>query len=193
MKNPLLLALIASASVCAVASANTLTFDAAFPSGTTFFAGDSDEVTITYSGSNTGVFLGDATSVAVFPNDPTRPFFSVDQTGEATFKYKNAQSFLSLDWGTEDNYNRIELFLGLNPVPVQTFLGSGSGSTAFFFSSGTLPFDKIKFYNVPAQNSFEIDNVSTIAGVPDGGMTVVMLGLAMVGIAVGRHKMGALA
>jgi len=163
MKNPILLALIASAAVCAAAFANTLTFDAPFASGTTFFTGEPDQVTITYSGDNTGVFADDAGSVAVFPNDPTRPFFSVGKTGEVTFKYKNVQSFLALDWGTQDDYNRIELFLGLNPVPVQTFFGSGTGSTAFFFSTATVPFDTIKFYNVPATNSFEIDNVTTVS------------------------------
>src|SRR5689334_19774338 len=108
LKKQLLLALIASASVCSVASANTITFSEVpvfAAGGTTLFAGTDGEVKITHSGGNTGLFLGDATGIAVFPgggNPP--PFFSVDGTGFALFEYKYKQNYVSFDWGTEDNY-----------------------------------------------------------------------------------------
>lgn len=185
MQNRYLIALVASLGVAAAANANTLTFDSAFASGSTFFAGTEGEVLVTYSGSQTGVFAGDQGGVAVFPNDPTAPFFSVSASGTATFAYKYDQKYLSLDWGTQDNYNRIKL--QLNGSDVATIAGVGDGSTASFFSTSSYVFDTVVFYNDPTINSFEFDNVKTVA-VPDGGATLALFGLGFALLGLVKRK-----
>lgn len=115
-------------------------------------------------------------------------YLSVKSGGNATFNFTSPMGSFGFQWGSIDSYNSIVFSLGA--IEVGSFTGDDiinpangnqlSGGSAFVTFGGS--FDKVVLSS--SQNSFEIDNVS----VPDGGTTLVLLGLGLAGVAFARRK-----
>ena len=132
-----------------------------------------------------------------FPFSPSNgDYLSVRANGEATFAFDSDQSSFGFQWGSIDEFNTINFYLdgilqdsftGLQVAQAPVFAtgNKGENGSAFVTFGGT--FDKVVLTST--QNSFEIDNVSVSTPVPDGGMTVTLLGLSLSGLAFFRRKL----
>ena len=132
-----------------------------------------------------------------FPFSPSNgDYLSVKANGEATFAFDSDQSSFGFQWGSIDEFNTINFYLdgilqdsftGLQVAQAPVFAtgNKGENGSAFVTFGGT--FDKVVLTST--QNSFEIDNVSVSTPVPDGGMTVTLLGLSLSGLAFFRRKL----
>lgn len=149
-------------------------------------------VSLTYDGQVLVQSNNDGNGAPPFPQQEAN-YLSVMGNGTATFSFSDSgnKSF-GFQWGSVDAYNTISFsgsggpfsFTGadiLNPANGFQF----SGGSAFVTFTGA--FDTVTLTS--SANSFEIDNVKIASQVPDGGMTVAMLGLAMGSIAVVRRKL----
>lgn len=130
------------------------------------------------------------------PNGANTTNYLSTGTGSITLDFGASQSYLGLLWGSVDDYNTIEFFNGLTSV------GSFTGADVLGLPNGDqgpggsvyVNFNDLEgvFTSVvltSTTNAFEIDNVAiNSVGVPDGGATVTLLGLALVALAAVRRK-----
>lgn len=204
MKKSLLTTIVAAFAVVHTASAVTIqsvavdtsgypgdiTFDEfAYPSpGNSVSIPVLPGVSLTYDNLVLVQSNNDSNGAPPFPQQSGN-YLSVTAGGTATFSFDDpGNKSFGFQWGSVDSYNTIT-FSGSEGAFV--FTGSDilnpanglqlSGGSAFVTFTGV--FDTVTLTS--SANSFEIDNVK----VPDGGMTVAMLGLAMGGIAAVRRRM----
>lgn len=139
-----------------------------------------------HSGSLGGQYatpFGDATPYFAVRADPAE--------SPAAITFGAVYDNFSMLWGSVDQYNTLEFYLGSTLVKT-VFGGSLPPATGDqgpdgtrTYTTGGFSFDSIHL--VTSQNAFEIDDITV--GVPDGGTTAVLLGLAMVGIVAVRSKL----
>jgi hypothetical protein len=132
-----------------------------------------------------------------FPFIPSNgDYLSVKAGGSATFAFTDDQSSFGFQWGSIDEFNAISFYLdgilqdtftGLQVVQAPVFATGNKGENGSAFVTFGGAFDEVVLTST--QNSFEIDNVSVPALVPDGGMTVTLLGLSLSGLAYFRRKL----
>ena len=151
--------------------------------------------TLEYDGAVIVQSIGNGQGAIPFPTGNGK-YLSVTSGGFATFSFTDDQSSFGFQWGSIDEFNVIKFYL--NGVLQDTFTGlqvvqnpvfavgnQGLNGSAYVTFGGGL-FDQVVLTSV-LNNSFEIDNVSV--SVPDGGMTVTLLGLSLSGLAYFRRKL----
>ena len=172
--------------------------------------GSSIDVHIT--GPDSGVVNGATTNVFAAPylsGDNGVGFGSPDQpngvnitnylstgTGSVTLDFGASQTYLGLLWGSVDDYNKIEFFNGNSLVGWFTgadVLGLPNGDQgpggSVYVNFNDLEGSFTSVVLTSTTNAFEIDNVAiNSVGVPDGGATVTLLGLALVALAAVRRR-----
>ena len=152
---------------------------------TVTFAPDAQVAT----GSAVGVYAAPWDYVA---NGPWSGNYFTTGLGSVTISFTHPQAELAFLWGSVDDYNALRFDNGpqyqgstfasfANITPVQ---GQGPGGSAYaeFFVPGG--FTTVTFSST--QYAFEFAGVQ--ASVPDGGMTLMLLGGALVGLATLRRK-----
>ncbi len=112
--------------------------------------------------------------------------------GTIEFNFADTQDYFGLLWGSVDTYNTLTFVL--NGVDVGTVVGSqvlqscdgfqGEGGSAYVNITG-ISFDRVRVTS--SQYAFELDNVA-YGKVPDGGMTVSLLGLSLGALALVRRR-----
>jgi hypothetical protein len=131
--------------------------------------------------------------------------------GVLTFNFTSAQNYFGLLWGSIDystGNNILKFYSGANGTGslVSTVTGAdlaalnsaidknltSEGSqditgTAYVNINTTLGFESV--VATSANFTFEMDNIAYGTSVPDGGMTVGLLGMALVGMSVIRRKL----
>ena len=112
--------------------------------------------------------------------------------GSIEFKFTGAQNYFGLLWGSVDDYNTLTFLMGNTVVgtvlgtqallPGNGYQGNG-GST--YVNITDISFDKVQITS--SEYAFELDNVA-YGTVPDGGMTVALLGLSLGALALVRSR-----
>ena len=130
-------------------------------------------------------------SHAALGMSPTNPVGS-----SITFAFSSPQDYFGLLWGSIDPYNNLAFYLGGTELitlsgddVVPTADGSQLiGGTSYVNFTG-IQFDQVVIWS--DNYSFELDNVAyrSAAGVPDGGMTAVLLGLSMAGLSLVHRRL----
>ena len=123
---------------------------------------------------------------------------STVDNGSVTLTFSSSQRYLGLLWGSVDPGNTLEFFNGA--VSLGTVLGSdvtgspngdqGVNGTLYVNINLDLPFTSVTATS--PSNAFEFDNVAFNArpvGVPDGGTTLSLLGLALAGTAAVSRRL----
>jgi hypothetical protein len=138
--------------------------------------------------------IGTGQGALPFPTDNGK-YLSVTAGGLANFLFTDDQSSFGFQWGSIDTFNLISFYLdgvlqnsftGLQVVQNPVFANGNQGlNGSAYVTFGGGAFDQVVLTST--SNSFEIDNVST--SVPDGGMTVTLLGLSLSGLAYFRRKL----
>lgn len=123
--------------------------------------------------------------------------FSAQAGAGVEITFNSLQQYLGILWGSIDNYNTLTFYNGATVV--DTVLGAQVTPTP----NGSQNADGTRYVNInttsafnrvvatSSQFAFEFDNIaynSAPVGVPDGGMTVALLGVAMSGLAFIRRK-----
>jgi hypothetical protein len=110
--------------------------------------------------------------------------------------FSGPQLYLGLLWGSVDAYNTLLFYNGNSLVDTVTgamVLASPNGDqgingTVYANINTTSAFNKVVFTS--SQYAFEFDNVAYSASpVPDGGTTLILLGLAIGGMGLVRQRM----
>lgn len=130
-------------------------------------------------------------SHAALGMSPTNPVGS-----SVTFNFHSTQDYFGLLWGSIDAYNNLAFYL--NDTELITLSGDDVVPTAngsqLIDGTSYVNFTDIQFNKVVIWSdnySFEFDNVAyrpTTTPVPDGGITAVLLGLSMAGLAFTRRR-----
>jgi len=115
--------------------------------------------------------------------------------GSIEFAFTGAQNYFGLLWGSVDKYNTLTFLL--NGSEVDTVVGAqaldtangyqGNGGSTYVNITG-ISFDKVRVTST--EYAFELDNVA-YGKVPDGGMTVALLGLSLGALALVRRQFAA--
>ncbi|HVR60168.1 MAG TPA: PEPxxWA-CTERM sorting domain-containing protein [Pseudolabrys sp.] len=127
------------------------------------------------------------------PTGDTSKYFTVGSFGTpetATWLFASGLTYFGLYWGSKDAYNSISFFDASNAL-IGTFIGpapnSGTQSAYvnFDFTGGSAT--KVTFTSTSA--AFELDNVATIAAVPEPSTWAMMiLGFFGVGFIAYRRR-----
>ena len=163
-----------------------LTFESGFNNGPQGPIAVLGGASLTYDGAVIVQAINDGNGAPPFPTTEGK-YLSVMTGGNAEFKFtSNSFKTFGFMWGSIDDYNTITFSGGSG---VYAFNGSGvvsppvndngyqgfNGSAYVVFAGA---FDTVVLTST--QNSFEIDNVNV--HVPDGGMTLALLGLSLLGL-----------
>ena len=115
--------------------------------------------------------------------------------GSIEFKFTGAQNYFGLLWGSVDDYNKLTFLMGGTEVGTVTgtqALPPGNGYQGYggstYVNITGISFDKV--WVTSSQYAFELDNVA-YGTVPDGGMTVALLGLSLGVLALARRRFAA--
>lgn len=209
--------IVPSASIGGAATgSNLFNFDALAlgpgPSSQIAWGTGGSSITVHITGPDSGVVNGAETNVFAAPylsggngvgfgspnqaNGANTTNYLSTGTGSITLDFGASQSYLGLLWGSVDDYNKIEFYNELTPV------GSFTGADVLELPNGNQGVNGSVYVNfndlegvftkvilTSTTNAFEIDNVAiNSVGVPDGGATVTLLGLALVALAAVRRK-----
>jgi hypothetical protein len=173
------------------------------PPGTNFSVG-----TTNFSGGGLVVNNGGQSSFGLWamPANDAPPVPFVDNTNymaiiagrSETIAFNAAQSSFGLLWGSIDSYNTIQFFNG--STPVTTVINGGqlgfpinaNGDQSSPDSNRYITFSGFDFTSVvlgSSQNSFEFDNITTVAAVPEASTwAMLIMGFMGVGFAAYRRK-----
>jgi hypothetical protein len=172
-----------------------LNFDGASPAIVSF-SGDAGLVSGTqskyaapYVSGGNNVHFGDNYTGA----DKTSYVTSGKLPGSITFNFGQDCDYFGLLWGSVDAYNTLEFIRDGESVGVVTGRDAvnpangyqGQGGSAYVNIWG-ITFDRV--IAISSSYAFEIDNVA-YGKVPDGGMTLILLGTALSAMGLIRRKM----
>ncbi len=154
-----------------------------------------------YLSNTNGLLFGDATGVG---QDTTKYLTtgSISANGSVEISFSTAMQYFGLLWGSVDDYNTLEFYDGTTLVNRFTGLDVTASADGDQGEYGTFYVNIITdggFNRVVATSAgyaFEFDNVSYSElpldangqPVPDGGMTLAMLGVSLSGLAWFRRK-----
>ena len=98
----------------------------------------------------------------------TALYTSVSGSATAEYEFGSSRSLLSLLWGSPDQYNVLEFFLGdvlqgtVGGAQVASQTGVPAGRGYGFVTVTGLKFDSVKFSNNPRSNAFEFAGLSAV-------------------------------
>jgi hypothetical protein len=165
-------------------------FNGNFNIGTTMFSGTGLVV------NNQG---GPSQGQYAFPASDNTNYMAIRANQSETIKFATLQSAFGLYWGSIDTYNTIQFFdhgtnvtsiihgdqLGL---PINANGNQNSPNSNRYINFTGLVFDSVQLGS-PGSNSFEFDNVSSVAAVPEPTTWAMMiLGFMGVGFMAYRRK-----
>ncbi len=167
-----------------------------FSIGTTQFSGGGIVVNNGGQGS-AGVYAAPATSAASYVD--TTNYMAILADRSETIKFASLQSSFGLFWGSIDSYNTIQFFE--NGLPVTGLINGGglgvpinangdqaSPNSNRYVTFSNLVFDSVVLGSV-GQNSFEFDNITTVAAVPEASSWAMMIiGFLGVGLLAYRRR-----
>jgi hypothetical protein len=143
------------------------------------------------SGSN-GVGFGSPDQ----PNGADGTTYLSTGIGSVILDFSSQQTYFGLLWGSVDNYNTLSFYNGATLVGSFTGLqiwasanGNQGQQGTFYvnFNDTTGSFNRVVASST--QYAFELDNIAYNGnGVPDGGATLALLGLAFAGLALIRRQ-----
>jgi hypothetical protein len=167
-----------------------------FSIGTTSFSGGGIVVNNGGQGS-AGVYAAPATSAVSYTD--TTNYMAILADRSETITFAALQSSFGLFWGSIDNYNTIQFFNngvavtgvihgdGLG-VPINANGDQASPNSNRYVTFSNLVFDSVQLGSV-GQNSFEFDNVTTVAAVPEASSWAMMIiGFLGVGLFAYRRR-----
>jgi hypothetical protein len=140
---------------------------------------------------------GPAQGISAAPAFDSTNYMSVLGGQAESITFASLQKQFSLYWGSIDTYNTIQFFD--NGLPVGIFTGQTVNLAVNPFGDQSAPasnqfvtFSNLLFNSVEissGSNSFEFDNVSTVAAVPETSTwAMLILGFVGVGFAAYRRK-----
>lgn len=155
------------------------------------FTGDGQAVTGSLSGQYAAPYVTGASGAAfgdLSPPGPDTTQYLTTGTGTVTLTLPGIQRYLGLLWGSVDNYNNLEFFLGassvgvVNGVDVFAAASGDQGVAGTFYTNivSTLDFDRVVASST--QNAFEFDNVAYNDTDPYSVPEPLSLGLLGVGL-----------
>ncbi len=163
-----------------------------FSVGTTQFAGTG----VVVNGGSPNNYAPPASSAVPFVD--TTNFMAILANQAETIKFAGLQSSFGLLWGSIDSYNTIQFFNngvavtglihgdGLG-VPINANGDQGSPNSNRYVTFSGLVFDSVQLGS--SQNSFEFDNVTTVAAVPEASSWAMMIiGFLGVGLFAYRRR-----
>jgi hypothetical protein len=163
------------------------TFDGGLPT----YGGVSGSGYVVQSGSN-----GEGADPAVAPTGD--PYLSVLGGGTATFNFGAGIFSLGLDYGSADPYNTFILSFAEGPDQIFTgsqIIASADGNQSDPRTNGRLTFTSIGGNSITgltlqsSANSLEVDNLGTVAAVPEPATWALMLiGFGAVGSSMRRRR-----
>jgi hypothetical protein len=176
------------------------------PSQTTPILGTGYEVTLTGGDPNSGVVTGSKSGYYAVPiinssGDPwVGNYFSTGTLGSTiTIHFATPQTGLALLWGSVDAYNTITLddgasFTGADVgtaagIPANGYQGFGGSAYVAINAAPGNTFQNVTFTS--SEYSFEFAGVQGSTQdyqVPDGGVTLMLLGGALVGLETLRRR-----
>lgn len=124
---------------------------------------------------------------------------AVGTTNTAELRFSGRQSALSLLWGSPDNENMVEFFLGgewigsftgtaLNGLGTGIIPADSPGRGAALVTLSGITFDTVRFSAKAATGSFEFSNLRAVSAVPvPASLLLLLTGLGAVA-AVGRRR-----
>ena len=154
----------------------------------------------TFSGDGLVVFNngGGSQNVYAFPAFDNTNYMAILADKKETIGYSSAQKSFGLYWGSIDTYNTIEFFNGNTSVGAYTgatlglavnpFGDQGAPASNQYVTFSDLIFDRVVLGSI-GLNSFEFDNVTSVAAVPEPATWAMMiLGFLGVGLVAYRRK-----
>jgi hypothetical protein len=154
----------------------------------------------TFSGNGLVVFNNNQGSggVYAFPAFDNTIYMAILADKQETIAYSSAQKSFGLYWGSIDTYNTIQFFNGNSSVAsyhgntlgltVNPFGDQNASSSNQYVTFSDLIFDRVVLGSI-GQNSFEFDNVTSVAAVPEPATWAMMiLGFLGVGFMAYRRK-----
>jgi hypothetical protein len=162
---------------------------------------DAQAVTGTLSGLYAAPYISNSNGVPFGDNTTSgpdlTPYLSTGSTNALsgamiTIKFPVEQTYMGMLWGSVDNYNTLQFYLGgalqatftgANITPTATGDQGANGTFYVNFTGG--PFDELRA--ISSEKAFEFDNIA-LQSVPDGGTTLMLLGGALVGLGALRRK-----
>jgi PEP-CTERM motif len=141
---------------------------------------------------------GDSQGVYAFPAFDNTNYMAVMADKSETIAYSSAQKSFGLYWGSIDTYNTIAFFNGATQVAsynggslgltVSPFGDQNASSSNQYVTFSNLIFDSVVLGSI-GKNSFEFDNVTSVAAVPEPSTWAMMiLGFMGVGFMAYRRK-----
>jgi hypothetical protein len=116
--------------------------------------------------------------------------------GSIELQFNAPQRYLGLLWGSVDDYNSLEFYLGSTLIGTVVGDDVAAGNNGNQSANGTYyvninsaaPFDTVVAKS--SQFAFEFDNVAIkTTNVPDGGSTVMLVGISMMAMGLFRRRM----
>jgi VPDSG-CTERM motif len=184
---------VAALSIACPAKANLVT-------NGNFETGDFTGWTVTHAPSGSNIFVdhgpGPDTTFGAFFGATGRTFDSISQALATTpgafytltffYQVTNLGMPIPANNGFDVLWNGISIGGGLFP---QFDVNPGFGTFTFHLQA-TSALTTLEFDGRNAPSFDFLDNVSVVAGVPDGGSTVSLLGFGLLGLAALRRKLG---
>jgi hypothetical protein len=154
----------------------------------------------TFSGAGLVVFNngGGSQGQYAFPAFDNTNYMAVLADKQETIAFSGAQKSFGLYWGSIDIYNTIEFFNGSTsvgfytgatlPLGVSPFGDQGAPGSNQYVTFSDLIFTSVVLGSI-GQNSFEFDNATSVAAVPEASTWAMMiLGFLGVGFMAYRRK-----
>jgi len=163
-----------------------------FSIGSTGFAGGG----VVVNGASANNYAPPA-STGNFPADTTN-YMAILAGQTETITFGALQSSLGLLWGSIDGFNTIQFFDHGSPVttvihgdglgvPINANGDQNSPNSNRYVTFSDITFDSVQLFS--GQNSFEFDNVTTVAAVPEASSWAMMIiGFLGVGLLAYRRR-----
>jgi hypothetical protein len=174
-------------------NSNSIGTTGAFSVGSTLFAGTGQVV----NGTSPGLWAAPASSAVPFVD--TTNYMAITANASETITFAALQSSFGLLWGSIDSYNTIQFFNngvavtgvihgdGLG-VPINANGDQASPNSNRYVSFSDLGFNSVVLGSI-GQNSFEFDNITTVAAVPEASSWAMMIiGFLGVGLLAYRRR-----
>ena len=181
-------------------SGTTMNFDSnsvgttgSFSIGSTLFSGTGQVV----NGTSAGNWAAPASTAVPFVDMSN--YMAITANNSETITFASLQSSFGLLWGSIDSYNTIQFFnhgVAVSLVihgnelgfPINANGDQASPNSNRYVTFSDLVFDSVQLGSI-GQNSFEFDNITTVAAVPEASSWAMMIiGFLGVGLLAYRRR-----